>query len=59
MEMAFGKERLMQLYICIVDVPEWNMSWHNEANSLDVEFLDKSNISASTMSPGILMEKII
>lgn len=35
------------------------MSWHSEENSLDVDFLDKSNISASSMSPGVLMEKFI
>lgn len=57
--MAFGKERLMQLYICVVDVPVENFSWHNEKNSLDVDSFDLRNVSVLRMSPGLLVEKFV
>lgn len=57
--MAFGKERLMQLYICLRDVPGKYFSWHNEENSLDMYSFDISNISVSNTSPGVLFEKFI
>lgn len=48
----------MQLYICIVDVPGENFSWHNEKSSLDVDSFDLS-ISVLRTSPGLLVEKFI